>query len=48
MRFGTTEFPDIESLRSELKQGRIAALGEITTQYSGIPPKMTDSRRTSL
>jgi len=36
------EFPDIDWLRSEVKAGRIKALGEITAQYMGIAPD--DSR----
>ena len=32
------EWPDISLLEAELKQGRIGALGEITTQYGGMPP----------
>jgi uncharacterized protein len=36
------EFPDLDWLRSEVKAGRIKALGEITAQYMGIAP---DDRR---
>lgn len=32
------EFPDLEWLRREIQAGRIAALGEITSQYLGIEP----------
>lgn len=32
------EWPDISLLEEELRQGRIGALGEITTQYGGRPP----------
>ncbi len=35
---GGAEFPDIDWLRSEIKSGRIKALGEITAQYLGIAP----------
>ena len=32
------EWPDVGLLEEELRQGRIGALGEITTQYGGMPP----------
>ncbi len=32
------EFPDVAWVRSEIKAGRLKALGEITAQYMGIPP----------
>ena len=31
-------WPDIQILKQELNSGRIGALGEITTQYAGLPP----------
>lgn len=31
-------FPDTAWLRTEIEEGRVHALGEITTQYLGIPP----------
>jgi uncharacterized protein len=35
---GEQEFPDTAWLRSEIRDGRIQALGEITAQYLGIAP----------
>ena len=31
------EWPDVSVLKEELRKGRIGALGEITTQYAGLP-----------
>jgi len=36
--FGINGFPDIDSLRAEYLAGRLHGMGEITSQYLGIPP----------
>lgn len=36
--FGINGFPDIDSLRAEYLAGRLQGMGEITSQYLGIPP----------
>ena len=36
--FGIDGFPDIDSLRAEYLAGRLHGMGEITSQYLGIPP----------
>ena len=36
--YGIEGFPDIDSLRAEYAAGRLQGMGEITTQYLGIPP----------
>ncbi|MCH8863223.1 MAG: amidohydrolase family protein [Proteobacteria bacterium] len=36
--FGINGFPDIEALRAEYVAGRLQGMGEITSQYLGIPP----------
>ena len=36
--FGINGFPDIDSLRAEYAAGRLHGMGEITSQYLGIPP----------
>ena len=36
--FGIDGFPDIDSLRAEYLAGRLHGMGEITSQYVGIPP----------
>jgi hypothetical protein len=35
---GNPPEPSVESIRREYRKGRIRGIGEITTQYSGIPP----------
>ncbi len=36
--FGMDGFPNIDSLRAEYLAGRLYGMGEITSQYAGIPP----------
>ena len=36
--FGMDGFPNIDSLRAEYLAGRLHGMGEITSQYVGIPP----------
>ena len=36
--YGIDGFPDIDSLRAEYLAGRLRGMGEITSQYLGIPP----------
>ncbi len=36
--YGIEGFPDIDSLRAEYLAGRLHGMGEITSQYLGIPP----------
>lgn len=38
LMFGREGFPDLEALRAHYVAGRLAAMGEITSQYAGIPP----------
>jgi len=42
--YGTNGFPDIDNLRAEYLAGRLYGMGEIRSQYLGIPPRYSAQR----